>query len=201
MLNALEARSATCGGRALRAKLREQKDILPAIRVVRASLLNATENVLAHQCNCLTVRSHGLSRAIIDKWSWADAYAGRKKQGTRNLAIESDRPTPGTWCSKFNLSASGPRRVVALFGQWAPGKPQTFPTYPGAELETLDARLCWFYEALTDLLEEMDPKDGLALPYGIGCGLAGGDWDDYSLAIAHAHQTVPYASEIVLYRL
>jgi len=121
-LSAAEAARADANGKALRAHLRALRLKLPPLRTVQASLLDAVAHTVAQQCNCCTVRSHGLSAAIQAKWPWADVYHRRSQDGSRNLAIEADRPFPGQVQVKLNPQQAGfPRRVAALFGQWAPG--------------------------------------------------------------------------------
>ena len=53
-------------------------------------------DAIVHQCNCLTVKAHGLSAQIARKYPWADVYRYRRRQGIRNLAIPADRKEPGT---------------------------------------------------------------------------------------------------------
>ena len=202
-LSAADAAQADANGKALRAQLRAQRLTLPPLRTVHGSVLDAAAHTVAQQCNCCTVRSHGLSAAVQAKWPWADVYHRRAREGSRNLAIEADRPFPGQVQVELNPQQAGfPRRVAALFGQWAPGKPGRFPTYPGAAHETADSRLYWFFTALTQLAESMGPEDLIAMPHGVGCGLAGGHWPDYRLAIARVqHQAERTGPGMVLYRI
>ena len=62
-------------------------------------------DAIVHQCNCLTVRAHGLSAQIARKYPWGDVYSYRRSQGSwiwghyhrkRNLAVPEDRKEPGT---------------------------------------------------------------------------------------------------------
>jgi hypothetical protein len=51
---------------------------------------------IVQQCNCLTVKTHGLSQSIAERYPWANLYATRRPLGHRNLAIKADRGRPGT---------------------------------------------------------------------------------------------------------
>ena len=90
---------------------------------------------IVHQCNCLTVKAHGLSAQIARKYPWGDVYRYRRRQGFRNLAVPEDRKEPGTIQIIRNpgqgirKSRKGdriliPRRpdVIVLFAQWDFGK-------------------------------------------------------------------------------
>jgi hypothetical protein len=65
---------------------------MPIIKIVQGSLLDATEEYIEQQCNCVTVKSHGLSQQISDKYPWANVYKRRTQIGSRNCA--KDRSTP-----------------------------------------------------------------------------------------------------------
>lgn len=135
---------------------------------------------IVQQCNCLTVKDHGLSAAIATKFPTANCYAKRRAIGKRNLAVPQDRSKPGT--------ALITDKVINLFGQWRPGKIDAayFDAYPeyAARAETVDARAAWFREALADMLRQLTkPKSVVGVPFRIGCGLAGGDWRRYLMML------------------
>jgi O-acetyl-ADP-ribose deacetylase (regulator of RNase III) len=98
---------------------------------------------------------------------------------------------------------SGPRYVACLFAQYRPGKPSLSVCWRGpnstgngndadedAQEDSFKQRLIWFEHSLQDLTKVLveisnDRKEifKVAFPYLIGCGLAGGRWDDYKNAI------------------
>lgn len=151
----------------------------PIVPVIHGNLLNATEQYIAQQCNCYTIRSHGLAAAIAKQFGpVADPYANRKPVGTRNLAVEEDRDTPGTIRVLNN-------HVICMFAQLCPGKPLCYKSYPNYQIDTAEQRVEWFKQCLvaieTTLGEAplgMECKS-IAFPWTIGCGLAGGDWTTY----------------------
>lgn len=145
------------------------------MKVIKENILNSTEKYILQQCNCLTVKSHGLSKTLSDKWKWADAYSNRKSLNNRNLAIESDRDIPGT--IKILYSEDNDKAVICMFAQWAPSLPQKYKSYPNSEIDTYKNRKKWFNKCL-DQIKDLD-IDALAIPWNIGCGLAGGNWQEY----------------------
>lgn len=134
--------------------------------------------IMAHQVNCLTVRAHGLSRAIATAFSWADVYSERRPVGRRNLAVPEDRAEPGT----IVVRSRDGRTVVAIAGQWDYGVPSP-PRHgrPANHADSRAARANWFDRGLEQLGRL--GLESVAFPHGVGCGLAGGDWTVYRAAI------------------
>lgn len=145
------------------------------VTIVKGDLLQAPDDYIVQQCNCLTVRAHGLSAAIAVKFPEANVYKQRRGVGQRNLAMLEDRGKPGTIVVMD--------RVINLLAQWRPGKVQSgyahiYPesSPPESELQ----RQLWFQQCLETLALFLQGQAvTLAFPYGIGCGLAGGDWTCY----------------------
>ena len=117
--------------------------------IKNGNLLDATEEYIVHQCNCKTNYPKGLSKEMFKKFPSANDYKDNIKR------------KPGT------IKVHG--RVINLFGQKYPGKPRSY--------ETKEQRIEWFKQGL-DEIKKLKPNS-LAFPYQIGCGLAGGEWDEY----------------------
>ena len=149
------------------------------IEIIKGDILNAKEVYIAHQCNCLTIRSHGLSKTISIKYPWSNIYSLRRGIGRRNYAIEQDQDKPGTVTICY--SPNNDKAVICMFGQWAPGKPQRFTSYPDYKKDTYDRRIEWFKQCLDSLKNSNIPA--IAFPLKIGCGLAGGNWNIYKSMI------------------
>lgn len=145
------------------------------LKFVQGNLLQAKADYIVQQCNCLTVKSRGLSKQIADTFPFADVYAKRRPQGRRNLAIAEDRSHPGT----IEIT----QHVVALYAQWRPGNTHSpfWKRYPESDpVETREQRELWFQECLGELEESCKGQQvSIAFPHGIGCGLAGGNWNHY----------------------
>lgn len=158
---------------------------------VRGNLLDAKEKYIAQQCNCVTVRPHGLSKSIAERWSHGDVYSGRSAK-SRNTAQEPD--TPGT----VVITEGGPKEPVLLhlMAQWTPSKPGGYNRYyPSTYRDTSANRKAWFKECLDALEEHIPREEIIAVPFRIGCGLAGGNWTEYRKMLEDAQ------CKIKLYRL
>jgi O-acetyl-ADP-ribose deacetylase (regulator of RNase III) len=167
------------------------------MKVVEGNILDAKEKYIAQQCNCLTVRSHGLSKSIISKWDYGDPYGKRKQLGNRNLAVENDRDKPGTIRILSDSNNKDSKNIICMFAQWCPGPPNEISKYksypnkdqrsfkvktlssllPNFKIDTRQNRVKWFKECL-DEIKKLDIKK-VAFPYQIGCGLAKGNWTTY----------------------
>ena len=150
-------------------------------------MLQCASRWMVHQGNCLTTKPHGLSASIASKWPFANVYGERRKQvGANNLAVDEDWGIPGTvdirgggdGCENVPI-------VVMLLAQLAPGKPGAYySSVVPPDRDTSDARLEWFRMALDAFGEHIAEEEGdVSFPYGIGCGLAGGDWTQYRSVI------------------
>ena len=161
---------------------------------VKGDLLDNDKNccdVIVQQLNCLCVRGHGLSATISNKYPYANVYKNRKAEGRKNLAILSDRPEPGTTVLSKplldNISNHHNFPIVAgIFGQYDFGKMNYKFYRPQYKVpETKQLREDWFRSGL-GLLNNWIINNNhnhnnfkIGFPYKIGCGLAGGDWNNY----------------------
>lgn len=164
------------------------------MKIIEGDILNSQEEYIVQQCNCLTITSSGLSKTLADKWSWADPYSKRRRIGSRNLAIEEDRDAPGT----IRILSSNDKNVICMFAQWAPGKCQKYKSYPSYEIDTYPNRKIWFQKCL-DLIADIDGIKSIAFPYKIGCGLAGGNWNDYYEMLEEFDKNT--SIEVVIYKI
>lgn len=126
------------------------------IEIVEGNLLEAKENIIGHQVNCIGVMGAGLVKQIKNKYP--GAYSSYKRHCKRmppelllgdNLIVEVDKD----------------KYVSNLFGQIKYGRDQQHTDYAGLKIALIK-------------LEGYARKNNLSvvLPYGIGAGLAGGDW-------------------------
>lgn len=157
------------------------------------NLLNATEEYIIQQCCCTALRPHGLSALIAAAFPGADPYSKRRPYiRGRNWAVMEDRPEPGSY------EVHG--RIICLFGQYTHGKPGAYsdPTDASTPPDTADTRLDYFIGGLHAIATELKPKS-VAVPWKIGCGLAGGDWTLYRRALNEFAATTGII--VTLYRL
>lgn len=151
---------------------------------LEGDILAAGEDYIVQQCCCTAVHGAGLSKTLTKQFADANPYSHRRpmKKGG-NTAILEDRATPGT------AIILGKRKIACLFGQYAQGKSK--------EREIPDSakdREGYFEAALLHLISKIPETASLAIPYKIGCGLAGGNWIHYKrilrkIAAAHPRLT------------
>ena len=151
--------------------------------IVDKDIFESTEDYLCHQTNCLSRgEAAGLARLIFSKYPEVDIYASREKDDV-----------PGTVRIKpINHSTS---KVVNLMGQVFPGSARN--------KKIQDKRLVYFRKALWELCQ-VGKYSSYAFPWGIGCGLAGGDWGVYIGILKSFEKYIneQYGSgDVVIYRL
>lgn len=156
------------------------------LEIVTGSLLESECQYIAHQCNCYSTRSVGLAAAVFNAFPWADVYSDRHQRG-------SDAAFFGSITIHGNPQLNQ-RPVINIYGQLYPGK-----SLPGRDSVT--ARLAAFREALARIAR-IPELSSIGFPYGIGCGLAGGDWNEYQkLLEGFAEQVSVNGVSVILYRL
>ena len=146
-------------------------------------ILDAKEDIIAHQCNCTTTGSLGLATDIFKRWPSANTYKTRKNPSQ-----------PGTVDAiQLSPDSTPPYYIVNMYAQFRPGKAVNEP------------RVKWFGLCLDQLQEALDGGPGadtapitVAVPFRIGCGLAGGDWDVYLGMLVEFEQMYP-GIQIVIY--
>lgn len=158
---------------------------MPVVDSDNGDLLDGSHPVIGQIINALCVKPYGLSAAIAATFSWANPYAERKAVKGRNLAVVGSRPVMGSCIVSRSID---PKDVVvmSLVAQRDYGGPNFGRRcVPEICTDTYPERCAWFEGALDDALHKVEAlgMTTLALPYGIGCGLAKGDWKDYRAMI------------------
>lgn len=152
------------------------------IRTVYGNILDAQEDVIAHQVNCRGLMGAGLAKSIRKKYP--DVYKSYKglcnKYGSDMLGLAIIE----------NISNTSPPYAIAnLFGQQSAGKSKQHTDYPA------------LWDALTSLKLHMGDAGftTLALPYKLGCGLGGGIWEVVEFIIREVFENSEI--DITIYRL
>ena len=162
----LKARS-TAQHQYMHQRVKHQEPRKEAYKIKTGNILQATQDYIVHQTNCITKQAAGLARALFKKYAYANTYANRSRPHR-----------PGT-CS-IHTSEQQPN-IVNLYGQYLPGKPKAEGS------DTKAQRLRYFEQALTKLrtkLRESNKQNiTIAVPWKIGCGLGGGEWAKYEKAL------------------
>lgn len=148
------------------------------VTVKRGDIVKADERYIAHQCNCTTDYVRGVAKEIFDAYPVAGWYLN---------AIAWTIPQVGS----IQMTETRGKIIVNMFAQRLPGKAR------GGETE--EERLKWFRECLNKLAVRIEPGADVAMPYGIGCGLAGGNMEAYMSTIEKWSEN-PRIGRVVLYQ-
>ena len=128
------------------------------IEYIKGNILNVTEGIIVQQVNCMGVMGAGLAKQIRDKWPYIyDDYKARI-YNTANAKELLGK-------TLFN-NVENNLFVASIFGQYYYGCQAKFTNYPA------------LFKGL-DFVAEISAADQTAIyiPKGLGCGLAGGNWD------------------------
>lgn len=128
------------------------------IEVKKGNLVNASEQIIAHQVNCKGVMGSGVARSIRNYFP--EAYEEYRKFCEESLYDASDL----LGCNQYVAIPKKKKVIVNLFAQNEYGKNGRYTDY-----EAL--KLCFLSLA-------KNVKVPLAMPYKIGCGRGGGNWDN-----------------------
>ena len=138
------------------------------IKVIKGNIVEAQTDVIAHQVNCQGVMRTGVAKDIRAKWP--KVYNRYRKIYGRYYKFLRCYYNLGK-CQYISIKSSQnvlPRYIVNLFAQDDYG-------YDGKQYTDLDALESCFAN-LGVFCEKNNYS--LALPYKIGCGRGGADWDE-----------------------
>ena len=149
------------------------------IKVKQGDLLQAEETIIAHQVNCFGVAG-GLAYHVFKKWP--DAKNDYQQITSRSSTIIGGLEN---LLGTVQLTGQQPdgKIIANLFGQYL----------PGADYRPDALRVA--LENLSTLAKSLGAS--VAMPYGISCGICGGDWDEVRQIIEETMQGV----DITLYKL
>lgn len=128
------------------------------IHIVRGNLLNSDCTVIIHQANCFAKMGAGIAKQIRDKYP--ESYVADKDFG---IPVGSKKRL-GLYSA---AKAKSGQLIFNMYSQYHYGR-GTRTDYKAFE----KALRMIIIEATHSQLSKVK----IGLPYGIGCGLAGGDW-------------------------
>jgi hypothetical protein len=167
------------------------------MRYVHSDIRTVTDGYIFQQCNCVTLKPHGLAYDLEQAFPGTCPYLYRKPARTQQGMLShnvANLETPGT---VFILANEQGPNIVNMFAQYAPGKPgnvwQPLIDVDGkiAVADQASDREKYFQEcldAMFDYFEFTEEKVKIAVPYKIGCGLAGGYWPRYEKMLRNFEQ-------------
>lgn len=124
-------------------------------KIINENILNASENVIAQQCNTKGKMGAGLAWQIVKKYP--------KVYGDYQKYLDIYQYPLG---NILNIEVGENKIISCLFAQDDYGRSKkVYTNYRALE------------ECLTKLnIYAINNKYSIAIPWGIGCGLANGDW-------------------------
>lgn len=127
------------------------------IKIVNGNIVSAKEQIIAHQVNCKGVMGSGAARAIRNKFPIV--YEEYKK--ICDTVKENTSELLG--CNQYVTVPKDKKIIVNMFAQDGYGRDKQYTDY----------------DALEMCFRELARKSRMpiAMPYKIGCGRGGGDWD------------------------
>ncbi|WP_144483217.1 macro domain-containing protein [Bacillus pumilus] len=130
------------------------------IKTVDGNILEASEDIICHQVNCKGVMGAGLAKQIKSK------YPNVYKEYKQLCTEQGD----DLLSSVQLISTNDGKTIANLFAQVGYGRKRIQTDYDAL-------RSC--FQQLKDTVTQSPgekTQTSIAIPYGIGCGLAGGDW-------------------------
>ncbi|KAL0204943.1 hypothetical protein P9112_000250 [Eukaryota sp. TZLM1-RC] len=162
--------------------------------IVEGDLTRFKCDVIIHQSNTVLRRSHksaGLAKALFKRYPYCNIY---KQPSTQASAI------PGEIVIRRPFRGSTGPTIIAINGQDSLGRSKT-------EAER-NKRFGWFKEGLEKVTRYLSSSEiqrksliTIAIPYNIGCGLAGGHWPVYFEHIQRWSQSLPSNCLVKIVRL
>ncbi|UWS55264.1 Appr-1-p processing protein [Bacillus subtilis] len=136
------------------------------IKIVKGNILDASEDIIVQQVNCKGVMGAGLAKAILNK------YPNVKKeyQSFRNFNLNKGLTEKDLLGLVNYVRVSDVKVIANIFGQ-VNIKKNRFDNTVFTKTDALTRGL----KEVKELSKQLNKS--VAIPYGIGCGLAGGDWN------------------------
>lgn len=145
-------------------------------------LLKSHCNVIAHQANCMGIMGAGIAKQIAS--IYPEAYRADREY---KIPVGS-RERLGRFSYAKVIHQGRTRIVVNLYGQYRYGRGLH------TDYEALESAVRSLLKKLQNLKHVK-----LGMPYGIGCGLAGGDWNIVYPMLSRLSDE--YQCDIHLYKL
>lgn len=155
------------------------------IHIIQGDLLASDCTVIAHQCNCFSTMGAGIAKQIAEKYPQAlqadknFPYPPEERLGKISIAYNDQQPLV-----IYNLYAQY---------RYEPGKRHTDYAALKSALNMMFANIRVNRYALFQFPIK------IGLPFGMGAGLAGGDWDIIYAIIDD--MALKYETDVYLYRL
>lgn len=150
-------------------------------------LLKSDCTTILHQANCFSIMGAGIAKAIADKYPEA-------KEVDKNSEYSPDYKF-GKYT--YAVTESG-ITIVNLYGQYDLG-PFESKYKTEDRIKMLNSALNYFLFSAKSGLGTNINLQKVGVPYGLGCGLAGGDWNEVRKVLENA--SLNHKVDIYVYKL
>jgi O-acetyl-ADP-ribose deacetylase (regulator of RNase III) len=137
-----------------------------SVSIVEGNILNSNAQYIIHQTNCVSFGFSGLANSIFEKYPESNIYKIRSELNT--------------WHKPGHIYIV--EKVINAMGQFFPGTPHSEVVDGILINDTKEQRIEWFKMCLARILK-LPNLQSIDFPWKIGCGLAGGNWDEYKKII------------------
>lgn len=152
-----------------------KKGLGSSLIYVDGDLLASDCDIIMHQANCQSVMNAGIAKSIRQKYP--DAF----------LVDKADPRSPEERLGGYTSVTEDGRTIVNLYGQFGYGRGENYTNYGALE------------HALYTFLSTVEGTPKIGLPYNMGCGLAGGDWNVVESILKRITQTTDH--KFYIYKL
>lgn len=134
------------------------------VRIVDCNIMDSKSEIIAHQVNCMGVMGGGVAKQI--KNMYPEAYNGYKAALSQYKSLGESPLGKVNFCFIHDKAEGDASYIANMFGQYNYGTSERQTDYGALRscLETLAA----FAKA---------GNASVSIPYKLGCGLGGGDWE------------------------
>lgn len=123
----------------------------------KGNILKCSQDIICHQTNCMGVMGSGLAKQIKEKYP--EVFKGY-------YYTCKTTPAPEIFGTALICEANDGKYIANLFGQMNYGTDKQYTDYDKLK------------QALQEVHSFAKAKNlSVAIPYKLGCGLAGGDWN------------------------
>lgn len=124
-----------------------------SVKIIDGDLFSTAAKYICHQVNCQGRMGSGVAKTVRQKFP--EAYKRYKEACDK-----------GVYLGKTQYVGSNGKVIINMFAQDGYG-------YDGDRYTNYDA----FLECLVEIHSAIPKGQTIAMPYKIGCGLGGGNWD------------------------
>lgn len=154
------------------------------IKIVRGDLLQAKENLIGHQVNCIGAMNSGLAKSVRE--AHPHVFTQYRELVTKHNGVEDLRKDLLGKVQAIKFAEN--QWIANIFGQYTYGRDKTIQ-YTDTEA---------LFTAFKILRQNAESRElSVALPYMIGCYRGGADWKEVEDLLLTAFD----GYEVTLYKL